>query len=618
MERLESTLLRQAARQRSSGRRWVATAALAALILSALPGDSPAMAAPPGDSRASTAGSVAGQLGQATPSCPCSLWDQAATPELLTDPDPNPVELGVKFRADVDGFVTGIRFLKGPRNTGTHVANLWTAGGTRLASATFSAETAGGWQQVSFGSPVAIRADTTYVASYHTEVGLYSVDEGYFAASGVDRGPLHALSDGEGGGNGVYAYRATSAFPTQTYRSSNYWVDVVFVAAASPATSVATAASIAPTQANATPTSTPTTASTATPTPSPTSSPAPSTPTSTRAPSPTWSPAPGPAPPSSPASPTLLARYLVRGPMPDYGLVRYQPRQFAVGREVDAGGWRSARVDDTGPYAGWDVLNTPDREISTILGLDPWLELELNRPAQVAVVWRASSPPPNWLQGWTRGAEVRLNGARYPTYIRSAAAGPLRLGSVYDPGTSGFSRDAYLVLVGEDDGRSTPPPPVPVGRASPQPNQTCPPWVHDQYVTVGPDGQTYATWHAQIDPVYWCYFHHEHGSDPAPHRPPFGYAAARGRVQENHEGFKVYTFKWEDKIAVVTHHFGTASAARAACVRFHELDLAIYRGEVLQGSVFLLADHGRAVHAGTGIPLRPAACPKSGDRGGRQ
>ncbi|GAB3989243.1 hypothetical protein GCM10029978_113830 [Actinoallomurus acanthiterrae] len=30
------------------------------------------------------------------------------------------------------------------------------------------------------------------------------------------------------GGNGVYAYGATSAFPTGTYQSTNYWVDVVY------------------------------------------------------------------------------------------------------------------------------------------------------------------------------------------------------------------------------------------------------------------------------------------------------------------------------------------------------------------------------------------------------
>jgi hypothetical protein len=138
------------------------------------------------------------------------------------------VEVGVKFRADVNGLITGIRFYKASTNTGTHVGNLWTSTGTRLTTATFTGETASGWQQVNFSSPVAITANTVYVASYHTSVGHYSADENYFATTGVDRPPLHALADGVSGANGVYAYGSSGSFPNQTWRSANYWVDVVF------------------------------------------------------------------------------------------------------------------------------------------------------------------------------------------------------------------------------------------------------------------------------------------------------------------------------------------------------------------------------------------------------
>src|SRR5207248_288366 len=91
-------------------------------------------------------------------------------------------------------------------------------------------ETSSGWQQVNFGSPVAITANTTYVASYHTNVGHYSADENYFASRGVDSPPLHALANGADGPNGVYAYSASSVFPSSTYNSTNYWVDVLFAA----------------------------------------------------------------------------------------------------------------------------------------------------------------------------------------------------------------------------------------------------------------------------------------------------------------------------------------------------------------------------------------------------
>ena len=48
------------------------------------------------------------------------------------------VELGVKFTPDVNGAVNGVRFYKSAGNTGTHVGNLWTAGGQLLGTATFS------------------------------------------------------------------------------------------------------------------------------------------------------------------------------------------------------------------------------------------------------------------------------------------------------------------------------------------------------------------------------------------------------------------------------------------------------------------------------------------------
>ena len=50
-------------------------------------------------------------------------------------PDPNSVELGVRFRSDLAGYVTGVRFYKGAGNTGTHVGNLWTNTGTLLGHA---------------------------------------------------------------------------------------------------------------------------------------------------------------------------------------------------------------------------------------------------------------------------------------------------------------------------------------------------------------------------------------------------------------------------------------------------------------------------------------------------
>jgi hypothetical protein len=176
-----------------------------------------------------------------------SIWPSNPTPSIVDGGDTGSVELGVKFRSDTAGTITGIRFYKAATNTGTHVGDLWSVGGTRLGTATFSNETASGWQQVNFSPPVAIQANTVYLASYFAPEGHYSGDLSYFASQGVDTPPLHALANGVSGGNGVYGYGATSTFPTNTFKSLNYWVDVVFSPQQAP-----TLTSIAVTPANAT------------------------------------------------------------------------------------------------------------------------------------------------------------------------------------------------------------------------------------------------------------------------------------------------------------------------------------------------------------------------------
>jgi hypothetical protein len=149
------------------------------------------------------------------------------TPATIDSGDGHSVELGVKFSSELAGTVTGIRFYKASTNTGTHVGSLWSASGTLLASATFTGETASGWQQVSFSTPVTITANTTYIAAYLAPKGHYSDTSSGFASSGVNNPPLHALANSVSP-DGVYTYSATSTFPSSTYKATNYWVDVNF------------------------------------------------------------------------------------------------------------------------------------------------------------------------------------------------------------------------------------------------------------------------------------------------------------------------------------------------------------------------------------------------------
>jgi hypothetical protein len=157
-----------------------------------------------------------------------TIWDNTAVPAVASAADNSAVELGVKFQSETAGFITGLRFYKGAGNTGTHVGHLWTSTGNLLGTATFTNETATGWQTVVFSQPIAIAANTTYVASYFAPNGNYALDSNYFATTGVTHEPLQALANGVAGPNGVFNYAANGGFPTGSFQASNYWVDVVF------------------------------------------------------------------------------------------------------------------------------------------------------------------------------------------------------------------------------------------------------------------------------------------------------------------------------------------------------------------------------------------------------
>ncbi|MGL2962857.1 DUF4082 domain-containing protein [Flavobacterium sp. RSB2_4_14] len=159
--------------------------------------------------------------------CPCSIFPVNSMPQNLVENDNQKIEVGMKFRSAVSGFIKGVRFYKATGDTGTHIGNLWNSNGTLLASVLFAGETASGWQQANFSGPVAITANTTYVISYHSSNNFYTSTVNGLS-SAVTTGNLTALANGTDGPNGLYIYSSDSAFPTLTFNSSNYWVDVVF------------------------------------------------------------------------------------------------------------------------------------------------------------------------------------------------------------------------------------------------------------------------------------------------------------------------------------------------------------------------------------------------------
>lgn len=213
-------------------------------------------------------------------------------------------------------------------------------------------------------------------------------------------------------------------------------------------------------------------------------------------------------------------------------------------------------------FAGWDLLETPTSDSAR----NDWLRLRLNRDAWVVVVWEREAP---WLTGWHHAETKSADGKKTFNAFRA----PFRAGEA-SLGSPGKDNGKYWVLLAEANGLPSPSPVLPTsGLEPPQPNQTCPSWLEDQWQVQGYDGSFYQGWHPQIDPIYWCYYRHEHGSDPG----LIGYRAAFTHVAHinNHqpergEGFKGFAIR--DEANGVGWYFNLhseTSTEQRVCARFH-------------------------------------------------
>jgi len=157
-----------------------------------------------------------------SPTTAVSLFS-GLTPASSSVDDSSSGELGTVCSPTAAGTATGVRFYRGPGNDGTHTGTLWDINGNSLATVTFTGETASGWQSALFSTPVALTPGQSYVVSYHAPQGHYAATGAFFTTPYV-RGPLTAPASN----NGRYLYSGTSSFPTRSFNSANYFVDVIF------------------------------------------------------------------------------------------------------------------------------------------------------------------------------------------------------------------------------------------------------------------------------------------------------------------------------------------------------------------------------------------------------
>jgi Domain of unknown function (DUF4082) len=135
-------------------------------------------------------------------------------------------ELGMKFQSAKAGQITAIRYWKAASESGTHIGKIWSTTGNTLATVTFTNETASGWQQQALSTPLNIQANIIYIVSVNI-ISYFPItlDE---LTSSVVNGDLSSVADGN---NAVFG--SPNTLPTNSFRNSNYYRDIVFLAASS-------------------------------------------------------------------------------------------------------------------------------------------------------------------------------------------------------------------------------------------------------------------------------------------------------------------------------------------------------------------------------------------------
>jgi hypothetical protein len=183
-------------------------------------------------------------LAGAASAAPVGLWDASAPPPVGFDAAGNPAsggltcadyfntELGVKFEADRNIAVVGVRFWRNDSAERTWTGSLWNADGTLLRTGP-DGTSGTGWQEVFFAEPKLMVPGDRFIASYYHDGYTSRVGEAwtwyYFTPSGWTFGPVTALKSLDAEGNGVYI-KGASVFPNLTYRDLNYWVTPLWIA----------------------------------------------------------------------------------------------------------------------------------------------------------------------------------------------------------------------------------------------------------------------------------------------------------------------------------------------------------------------------------------------------
>ena len=147
------------------------------------------------------------------------------TPTNELTMDEGPSERGVRFKVEVEGVMTELRYYRTANETGAHTGHLWRSTGELLATVNFPAsnDTAGaGWRTVTLPTPLLLSPGQAYVLSVNANTRCAAIPGGFDRSRRV--GAIVAFAEG----NGVFAVR--NNFPSQADQNTDYLRDLTFIA----------------------------------------------------------------------------------------------------------------------------------------------------------------------------------------------------------------------------------------------------------------------------------------------------------------------------------------------------------------------------------------------------
>lgn len=153
-----------------------------------------------------------------------SLFLPSLTPSNPSNSSAN-INVGIIFTVTKPGNVIAVRYYRSPSSTlATQVGSLWlTSTKANLGQVAFTGQSASGWQQQNFSSPIPILANTQYTISIYVPDGAFAYNS---ANPPITSGVLQAPT-----GNGQFdTTTGALGYPTNTQSNVNYMVDVVFQA----------------------------------------------------------------------------------------------------------------------------------------------------------------------------------------------------------------------------------------------------------------------------------------------------------------------------------------------------------------------------------------------------